>query len=70
MARSYSLVATEDEDGRFNVHCPEIPGVISQGDTLKEAFKNGSAAFAEWSDYEIARLIDCMFPPKSNNNNA
>lgn len=70
MARSYSIVATEDEDGRFSVHCPEIPGVKSEGDTLKEAFMNGAIAFAEWSDCEITRLIDCMFPPRADKDNA
>ena len=34
-----NIIIEEDEDG-FYVHCPDLPGCQSQGDTLDEASAN------------------------------
>jgi len=31
------LLSTDTEDGGYNVDCPELPGCVSQGDTVEEA---------------------------------
>ncbi len=40
------VVCPEDEGG-FAVHCVNLPGVISQGDTMEEAIENIADAFRE-----------------------
>ena len=37
---NFKVVIQQDEDGRFNVSCPELKGCHSFGDTVKEAQKN------------------------------
>lgn len=41
-----ALVCPEEEGG-YSVHCMNLPGVISQGETLEEAIENISDAFRE-----------------------
>ena len=37
----YTVKLTEDkEDGGYTVQCVELPGAISQGDTIEEALEN------------------------------
>jgi len=37
----YTVVITPDtEDGGFVAECPEIPGCVSEGETLEEAMAN------------------------------
>ncbi|MGQ0664566.1 MAG: type II toxin-antitoxin system HicB family antitoxin [Pseudomonadota bacterium] len=35
--RIYSCVFERNEDGRYTVTCPALPGMVTQGDTLEEA---------------------------------
>lgn len=35
-----TIVIQQDEDGRFNVMCPELKGCNSYGDTYEDALKN------------------------------
>lgn len=37
---NFKIVIQQDEDGRFNVSCPELKGCHSFGDTIEEAQKN------------------------------
>ncbi|HOY63247.1 MAG TPA: type II toxin-antitoxin system HicB family antitoxin [bacterium] len=37
---NYKIVIQQDEDGRFNVSCPELKGCHSFGDTIEDAQKN------------------------------
>ena len=32
--------AVREEDGGYSIYAPELPGVVSQGDTLKDAITN------------------------------
>ena len=36
----FKVVIQQDEDGRFNVSCPELEGCFSFGNTVEEAKKN------------------------------
>ena len=36
----FKTIIEQDEDGRFVVACPSLPGCISQGDTRAEARAN------------------------------
>ena len=36
----YPIVLEENEDGRWTVTCPVLPGCISEGDTKEEAREN------------------------------
>lgn len=41
-----SVTIDRDEDGKWVVECPSIPGCVSQGKTKKEALKNIKEAIA------------------------
>lgn len=36
----YRIIIDQDEDGVYVVHCPSLPGCVSQGATRAEAVKN------------------------------
>ena len=36
----FRVIIEQDEDGVFAVHCPNLPGCISQGQTRDEALRN------------------------------
>lgn len=36
----FQIIIDRDEDGKWVVECPSIPGCVSQGDTKEEALKN------------------------------
>jgi len=36
----FKVVIQQDEDGRFNVSCPELEGCFSFGNTVEEAKEN------------------------------
>ena len=40
------VVVEQDEDGKFIVTCPSLPGCVSQGDTRREALANIQEAIA------------------------
>ncbi len=44
---TFRVILTPDIDGGFVVTCPEIPEVVTQGDTRAEAFDNAADALAE-----------------------
>lgn len=45
MQRLFKILLEEDEeDGGYTVTVPELPGCITQGDTLQEAFNNAEEA--------------------------
>jgi antitoxin HicB len=46
MIRRLPLVFTPQPEGGFTVTSPAIPELITEGDTLEEAFANVSDAFA------------------------
>ena len=36
----FNIILEVDEDGRYVVECTDLPGCLSEGDTLKEAIEN------------------------------
>lgn len=36
----FSILIEQDKDGRYVVECTDLPGCLSEGDTLKEAIEN------------------------------
>ncbi len=36
----FVVLLTPDEDGGYVAECPDIPGCISEGDTLEQALEN------------------------------
>ena len=40
MDMKFNLVIEIDSDGRYVVECTDLPGCLSEGDTLKEAIEN------------------------------
>ena len=50
---------TEDEGGGFLIEFPDLPGCMSDGETVEEAMKNGQDAIACWmlAAKEIGRDI-------------
>lgn len=38
--REYSVVVEREDDGRYSVYVPDLPGCASMGDTRREALAN------------------------------
>lgn len=38
--RTFTVILEREEDGGYSVHCPSLPGCISQGDDRAEAMEN------------------------------
>lgn len=36
----FSIICEIDEEGRYVVECPDLPGCLSEGSTLEEAMDN------------------------------
>jgi predicted RNase H-like HicB family nuclease len=36
----FNIICEIDENGRYVVECPDLPGCLSEGDTLEEALDN------------------------------
>lgn len=47
----HALVCPEPKDGGFSIHCINLPGVISEGETVDEAIDNITDAFRETISY-------------------
>lgn len=45
-AYTYTVLLEPDEDGGFVVTCPELPGLVSHGDTLEDAREHAGEAIA------------------------
>lgn len=51
---------SEDEGGGFLIEFPDLPGCMSDGETIEEAIENGREAMASWLD--VAREIGRDIP--------
>ena len=47
----YHVILQQDEDGRFIVTCPDLPGVVTDGADEKEAMQNAGYAVSDMLDY-------------------
>lgn len=37
-SRTYTIVVMRNQNGGYVVHCPSLPGIVTEGDTMEEAF--------------------------------
>jgi predicted RNase H-like HicB family nuclease len=44
MQMKFHIAIERDEDGRYVAECTDLPGCLSEGDTLEEAMENISEA--------------------------
>ena len=44
MKLRYRVILEPNEDGGFTVNVPDLPGCITEGDTIEEALKNAKEA--------------------------
>jgi predicted RNase H-like HicB family nuclease len=44
--REYSVVIEREDDGRYSVYVPDLPGCASMGDTRRQALTNVGEAIA------------------------
>ena len=57
LKRQFQVIFIEQEEGGFTVEVPDLPGCISEGDTLEEAQKNISAAIQLYLETLAERKI-------------
>ena len=60
----YAVLLTPDKDGGYVVTCRDLPEVITQGETLKEALSEAKDAMDESFSLRIADNLD--FPSPSS----
>lgn len=47
--KSFTLVVTEDPQvGGYTIECPQMPGCVSEADTLPELYRNWADAATLW----------------------
>jgi len=44
------IIFWSEEDGRYVVEVPELPGCMADGKTYEEAIKNAEVVISEWID--------------------
>ncbi|RLD94373.1 MAG: type II toxin-antitoxin system HicB family antitoxin [Aquificota bacterium] len=60
MYRYEMIIYWSDEDERFIVEVPELPGCMADGTTYEEAIKNAQQVIEEW--IETARELGREIP--------
>jgi len=49
MPHKFNLLITEDPDvGGYTIECPQMPGCVTEADTLEELYRNWAEASALW----------------------
>jgi predicted RNase H-like HicB family nuclease len=54
------IIYWSEEDGRYVVEVPELPGCMADGESYKEAVKNAEAIISEW--IETAKSLGREIP--------
>ena len=54
------IIFWSDEDRRYVVEIPELPGCMADGETYEEAIKNAQVVISEW--IETARSLGREIP--------
>ena len=54
------VIYWSEEDGKFVVEVPELPGCMADGDTYEEALANAKIAIEEW--IEVAKELGREIP--------
>lgn len=55
--REYRFEISEDEDGGYVARCVQIPGVITQGETLEELIANARGALEAMLESRALRKL-------------
>ena len=63
MDRYTRIIYWSDEDSKFIVEVPELPGCMADGSTPEEALQNSSVIISEW--VETAKIIGREVPAPS-----
>lgn len=54
----FNVVIERDEDGRYVAECLDLPGCLSEGETLKEALENISEAILSCLKSRLKLLLE------------
>jgi len=54
----FNIVIERDEDGRYVAECLDLPGCLSEGETLEEAMENISEAILGCLKSRLKLLLD------------
>ncbi len=57
MTRKFTVLIEQDEDGVYVGRVPELPGCLSQGDTLDELLKNIKEAIELYLEVEADKKV-------------
>jgi predicted RNase H-like HicB family nuclease len=60
MCKYELIIFWSDEDRRYVVEVPELPGCMADGETYEEAIKNAQVVISEW--IETARSVGREIP--------
>jgi predicted RNase H-like HicB family nuclease len=67
----FNIICEIDEEGRYIVECPDLPGCLSEGDTLDEAIDNINEAIIgclasrlKTAKEKLLKKSDCMSQKK------
>ena len=63
MDKHKKIIYWSDDDNKFIVEVPELPGCMSDGKTEEEAFRNVGMIISEW--IETAELMGREIPQPS-----
>jgi antitoxin HicB len=62
----YRKVVSQDDKGTYIVEVPDLPGCVSDGDTLEEAFAELNDAMAAWISARLAAGLPVPEPHSSS----
>ena len=65
MDRYTKIISWSEDDKKFLVEVPELPGCMADGETPEEALKNSEIIIAEW--LETAEILGRAIPSYNEN---
>ena len=65
MDRYTKIISWSEDDKKFLVEVPELPGCMADGETPEEALKNSEIIIAEW--LETAEFLGRAIPSYNEN---
>ena len=65
MNKYKKIISWSEDDKKFLVEVPELPGCMADGETPEEALKNSEIIIAEW--LETAEILGRAIPSYNEN---
>ena len=63
MPKTLHLIITEDQEtGGYTAECPEMPGCVTEADTLTELYSNWSEASSLWLEAAKEQMAEGYDP--------